>query len=213
MGAKRRNSFDSARRLAMSEDDKTSSPEVEPKDRNPATLRFNFSWGRRVSPADPQIQDLLEEAKQNSMTAPDGVGSAAREVSIQFKDGKLRVGTGEELPVEYDLGADTAASHYQDPFPALTSLRRWFNMAVTLLAIGIPVAIAVLGIITGQTSETVVFMTIFGLIVSGMFISSIRPSRTWLSDLVSDYLARKVHQSANTRPTHVEPSHKQDPPL
>jgi hypothetical protein len=177
----------------MSENDKTSKPEI-PRE-------------------DSHLQELLEEAKRDAMASPEGVGSAAREIaSVQFKDGKLRVGMGQEPPVEYGLGAE-AGSHYEGPSQTLTSLRRWFNTAVTLLAIGIPVAIAILGIATGQTSETVFFMTIFGLLISGMFISSIRPRRTWLSDLLSDYLASAARRSRQRGATHVEPNRSQDPPV
>jgi hypothetical protein len=197
----------------MSENDKTSKPEVPNEDRHSATFNFNFSWGRRMAP-DGHRQELLEEAKRNANASPDGVGSATRELaSFQFKDGKLRFGMADEPPAEHDLGADEVGSHYEEPFPALASLRRWFNTAVTLLAIGIPVAIAILAIATGQTSETVFFMTIFGLIISGMFISSIRPRRTWLSDLLSDYLASTARRSRHNRATHVEPNDSQDPPV
>ena len=192
------------------ETDSPSVPAVPRGDKDASTLNFSFSFGRPASPEDPRLQELLEQAKRQAAASPDGIGSASRQVaSVELADGKLRVGMGEGQPVEYDLGLDDAGIQYRDPFPALTTLRQWFSTAVTLLAIAIPVTIVILGIISGQTFETIFYMTIFGLIISTMLLSSVRPRQTWLGDLVSDYVTRMARRP---RATQAGPNRPQDPP-
>ena len=193
------------------EGDRTSRSTEPRDDENPSTLDFSFSFGLPASHDDPRLEELLEEAKRSAAASPDRIGSASRQIaSLEFADGKLRVGVGEGRPVEYELGLNDPGIQYRDPFPELTMLRQWFNRVVTLLAIAIPVTLAILGIATGQTLETVFYMTIFGLIISTMLISSFRPRRTWLSDLLSDYLSGMARRQRATR---TGPSRPQDPPL
>lgn len=104
-----------------------------------------------------------------------------------------------------------------DPFPQLTALRQWFNRAITFLAAAIPVAMVVLGVAGGQTFETIFYMTIFGLIISMMLISSFRPKRTWLSEVLTDYLSATVRRSkgaasSSPRTSPVEPPDVDVPP-
>jgi hypothetical protein len=131
---------------------------------------FNFSLGRRPA---------------NDTLSPDGTRSAAdvRELNIEFSDGKLRVHdgdrvTGEDKPARTEDEAREAEMWERlehigtGAYPDTARLHRALRTVVLVLGLSVPIALLVVGLASGQSTETIVFMTLFGLIVGAMFASS-----------------------------------------
>jgi|GEM_PF-4506852 len=165
----------------------------------PAT--FSFSFGKPVAPGEPGLGELGDTGSSGSRIA-----------KFEIADGKLRLDVGEGRQVEYDLALEEGTGEYHDPFPTLTMFRRWLNAAVTILAIAVPIALAILGVATGQTLETTFYMTLFGLIISTMLLSS-RPKRTWFSDLLTNQLTAMIRRSQQSSATNRDAGPAKDPPV
>lgn len=59
-------------------------------------------------------------------------------------------------------------------YPDTARMHRLLRRVVLALALSVPVGLGVLGVATGQSSETVVFMVIGGAIVGAMLAQSVR---------------------------------------
>jgi hypothetical protein len=114
--------------------------------------------------------------------------------AVEMKDGTLRI--GRENPVDFDLAAlasdEPGEEEAYDPFPALTTLRTWLSRIVRAIAIALPVALIALGIATDQTTDTVVFMAVFGLILSTMLMSIFSPPKSVVGSVIERYLRDAV---------------------
>src|SRR5687767_4088248 len=96
-----------------------------PSDGKDASHSFSFSLGRPPS-GEPGGGEPDE-------------GGSSQTARFEFANGRLRLDVGEGKQVEYDLALEESSGQYHDPFPALTTLGNWFNAALTILAIAVPI--------------------------------------------------------------------------
>ena len=148
------------------------------------TFSFNFSFGRKPPVDDAPYQRLIEHATQDAASSADATGTAAdvHEITVDFSDGKLRVGdgrrTGEDQPAPTPVDTREAEAWERlghigtGAFPDTARLHRILNAVVTVLGLSIPVSLLVVAIATRQSSETIFYMTLFGLVVGGMIITT-----------------------------------------
>ena len=154
--------------------------------------------GEEVSADDPRMKEfqrLMELSKRDER--PDGVDvkTNTERFTLEFKDGKLQIGRGAAgAPPTYENPADNAdnganpeaareaemwdrlhrIAEGKGAFPDTARWHAWLSMFVWAVTIALPVAALILALATGQTQETVFFMTFGALIVAAMFRSSIR---------------------------------------
>jgi hypothetical protein len=155
---------------------------------------FRFSFGRAPQPDDPALQELLEQARADAAKSPDGTGIAtdSRSFRIELGSGKARVErVGHDAP-SYD---DPSGHVAEDPktqreremwerlhliaqgkgaYPDTQRWHRRLSLITSIIAIAIPVSALILMLATGQTLETVAYVTIAATIVAMMFRGSIR---------------------------------------
>ena len=131
-------------------------------------FNFNLSFGRK-----PPITGRAADPDDSSSTED------VREFRIEFADGKLRVKDGDVTDSPPEEAPDAEAEMWErlgrvgtGAYPDTARLHRALRTVVMLLGLAVPVALCVVGLATGQSGETVVFMTLGGLIVGAMFISS-----------------------------------------
>ena len=150
----------------------------------PKKFSFNLSFGRRPPVDDPTYKRLLEEATKDGESSPDGVGFAstpAKEFRLTFDGGLPRIVEGDsppEQPMTPEQAREAEAwerlsrigtGAYPDTARAHQILRR----VVTIFGLAFPVGMLILGIATGQTQETVFFMTFGGLVVGVMVMKTL----------------------------------------
>ena len=171
---------------------------------NAKTFRFGFSLGKAPPEDDPAVQALIAEARARAAASPGGAGKAERQVGhLEFSDGVLRIGGPSGNHLELDLSPDDNSWPPGGTRTALDTMRTWLHKGVRLVAVALPVSFLALGVATGQTFETTFYMTVFGLLISMMFVSSFLPSRTWFSrvleDLLRDAARKRIAQDQATR--------------
>ena len=121
----------------------------------------------------------------NDRSLPDGTRNAAdvRKLNIEFSDGKLRVQdsdrvTGEDnrAPTEDEAREAEMWERLEHigtgAYPDTARLHGALRTVVLVLGLSVPVALLVVGVATGQSAETIFFMTLFGLIIGAMFAST-----------------------------------------
>lgn len=157
-----------------------------PEEKNqPKKFSFNLSFGRKPPVDDATYQRLLEEATKDAQDSADGTGVASKadEVSVTFSDGKIRIRQGpppepgEETPrtpeQEREAEAwDRLSRIGTGAFPDTARAHQILRRIAVAVGLAIPIGMLVLGLATGQTQETVVFMTIGGAIVGVMLMTS-----------------------------------------
>jgi hypothetical protein len=182
-------------------DDALSDARSSPDGKGSASLSaaFDRMTGEPVSLDDPAVRELLERARADAATSPDGTGVASNTetFTIDLSDGKLRVNRGagagdapsyeDPQAGEQRAAGDGAASREEEMWDRLHLIaegkgaypdtQRWhrrLSMATWIIAIGLPLAVLILTLATGQSLEGVVFMTFGAAIVAAMFRGSIR---------------------------------------
>jgi hypothetical protein len=152
---------------------------------------FDRATGESVPADDPRVQELAELARTEHPTLPDGTRMTvdSETFRLDFADGELRFGRGQpqqaasgEPPVE-----DPAAAREVEMWERLARIAegkgaypdtaRWharLSMLTWVIAIALPLAVLIGTIASGQSQETIFFMTFGATIVAAMFRSSIR---------------------------------------
>jgi hypothetical protein len=144
------------------------------------TFSFNINLGSgKPSLDDPEVRKMIEEAQRQADASADGVGVASHEqqlFSMEYADGKLRLG-GEDVTPSYERPTDgappglpAASSGWPAPngFPDTDAIRRVLGWIKLVMVIAIPVALLVAGIASGYDRDTVLWMLIFGVVMSAM---------------------------------------------
>jgi hypothetical protein len=140
--------------------DETGSP--KPSEGESRTSRFSLSFGRK--PPDQKAE--------------------VHETKIALESSRLRIDHGdqpvpldERLPTEEDAREAEAWERLSrigtGAYPDTARAHSFLKTIVTTLGLAVPAALLILGIATGQSTETVFFLTLGGLIVAVMFIKSI----------------------------------------
>lgn len=170
----------------MTDDQRTEPGPKPPEPKRPARFSFNISFGRKPPVDSETYQRLLERATKDAELSPDGTGSASDtyKFKIDFSNGELRVQDSDRVPPAEEvppMQEETAEAEMWDriahigtgAYPDTARVHRALKKVVTVLGMSIPVAVCILTIATGQSQETIFFMTLFGLIVGVMIISTI----------------------------------------
>jgi len=149
----------------------------------PKKFTFSLSFGRKPPIDDPAYKRLLEEATKDAESSPDGVGSAsdAHEYRLTFDGGLPRIVEGDSPPAQPmtpEQAREAEAWERLSPigtgaYPDTARLHRILRNIVTVMGLAVPVGMLILGIATGQSQETVFFMTLGGLIVGVMFMKTL----------------------------------------
>lgn len=166
-------------------DEKNGESTPESSEGKRSKFGFNVSFGRKPPIDDETYQRLLERATKDADSSADSTGSASegRGFSLEFSDGRLRFGDSDPTLQREDRAPtpeeareaeawDRLAHIGTGAYPDTARLHRLLRRVVTVLALSVPVALCVLTIATGQSLETVVFATLFGLVVGFMFMAS-----------------------------------------
>ena len=155
------------------------SPEPPEQRGRGRTFSFSFNLGRKPPGDDPEVQRMIEEARRKAEASPDGVGTASREqelFSMEYADGRLRIGDRDATP-PYERAPDEALprlpeqpadDRYADGFPDTDAIRRVMGRIKLAVVIALPIAAVVAGVASGYSRETVIWMGIFGLMLSAM---------------------------------------------
>jgi hypothetical protein len=155
-------------------------PDEKPQ---PKKFSFSLSFGRKPPADDPEFQRLLEEAREDAEASPDGTGSASttHEYRLRFDGGLPRIVEGDsppEAPMTPEQAREAEAWERLSrigtgAYPDTARAHQILRNIVTVMGLAIPVAMLILGIATGQTQETVFFMTLGGLIVGVMLMKTL----------------------------------------
>jgi hypothetical protein len=141
--------------------DETGSP--KPREGEPRTFRFGLSFGREPPP------DQRAEVHETKITLESS--------RLRIDDGDQSIPLDERLPTEEDAREAEAWERLSrigtGTYPDTARVHSFLKTIVTTLVLAVPVALLILGIATGQSTETVFFMTLGGLIVAVIFIKSI----------------------------------------
>lgn len=182
----------------------------QPDEHGPG-FEFSFKLGDQqpVAGDPPQLTRLLEEAarKLGASSAGDAALSGG-DASIEFKDGVLRIVSGEQEKFALDLTSGRSRGPVTDPFPLISKIRRWVNLAVTAVSLAIPIGLVAIGVATDQGFETTFYMGLFGLIIAAMLMSSLRLKRSPVEHLLPLLL-----QNGTRGPkSNVQPPAQDEPP-
>jgi hypothetical protein len=156
-------------------------PDEKPE---PKKFSFNLFIGRKPDLDDSTYKRLLEEATREAESSPDGVGIAstpAREFRLTFDRGLPRIAEGDSPPGQPMTPEQAREAEAWErlsrigtgAYPDTARLHRILRNVVTVVGAAIPIAMLILGIASGQTQETVFFMTFGGLIVGLMIMKTI----------------------------------------
>jgi hypothetical protein len=188
-------------------------PEDRPDGETRSSFRFSLNLGNRPADGAPaELERLLEEANRQLAASPGSTGSVSgSETSLEFKDGMLRVVSGDKEQFSYDFVSSASRGQALDPLPLIAKIRRWINLAVTALSLAIPIGLVALGIATSQSFETIFYMGLFGLIIGAMLMSSLRVKRSPVEDLLPLLLEKgPLRKGAGTDSTSPDAHSSQD---
>lgn len=167
------------------------------------TATFSFRFGS-LGPEDPAGEEPGSPAGTAASTDPTGATTREHSFGLEIKDGVLRIGSGEGA-FEYPLISGEAGPPEHDPFPLLTTIGTWFRRLVTAVAVLIPVCLLLVGVFTDQTTETVFYMTLFGVIVAVMLVSAVRPKRTLFGEVIGSLLTDMARKEMTKQRPAPEP--------
>jgi hypothetical protein len=174
--------------------------QTRPKGR---TFSFNISFGRKARAFDratgeplplddPHVRELLERARAEAETSPDGTGMATNteSFSIDLADGQLRVGdgpsyedgSGHSAPVDDpDKAREREAwdrlrliAEGKGAYPDTQRLHAQLSLVVWVIVIALPLATLLLTLAAGESRETVVFFTFGAAAIGAMLRGTIR---------------------------------------
>lgn len=149
------------------------------------TFSFSFSFGRKPRPNDPDYERLVDAAIKDAESS--GTTTDMRDVlNVEYSDGKLRVGdgTGEQRqPTAAERSPSPEALRDAEMWDRLehigtgafadtARMHRALRTIVAVLGLSVPLTLLILGLVTGQSGNTIFFMTLFGLVIGAMFIST-----------------------------------------
>lgn len=182
----------------------------EPPRKSRRGFSFSFNLGNSGSAGeDAELQRLLEEARSKSEASGGSASVQEGQTQVEFKDGVLSFVRDDQPQFSHDFATGRSNTHLPDPFPVLNTIRRWFNLVVTALAFAVPVGLISLAIATGQSLETTFYIGLFGLIVCGMLLSSLRVRRSPLEELLPLVLEERARAARGEQSSSADPP----PPL